>query len=236
MLPQHARFCLPLEAGSGLGYIVYPALADHESFAIRRVGPGELHFSFFGGDPTAPGRLFSFRYSIPGGGAGVWTEDLVYRAPDGDLSDDEIAVRRDAVLRMASLWAPAGAVALRGQCDFRTPAGWDTVFTGMLNQASPPHLFAFTARVETDWYAFETEFRYVLQVGDLLSGSGTMPVGQVFLVPRDEITIEAADAMAVEEFRAQQARTVAEKLAHRRATATGLEYDVYYREKSRGRG
>ena len=37
-------------------------------------------------------------------------------------------------------------------------------------------------RVETDWYAHETEFRYVLQPGEGISGSHTMPIGQsVFL-------------------------------------------------------
>ena len=36
-------------------------------------------------------------------------------------------------------------------------------------------------RVETDWYAHETEFRYVLQPGEGISGSHSMPIGQVLL-------------------------------------------------------
>ena len=102
------------------------------------------------------------------------------------LSEAEIRQVRDGLLRMGSLWVPPGAVALRGAVDFRTAPGWDTVFTGVLNQAQPPPLSSLTGRVETDWYAFDTEFRYVLQVGDVLSGSGRIPVGQAFAVPRVE--------------------------------------------------
>lgn len=233
MLPQHARMCGPLEAGSALGYLVYPPLHDHESFQIRRTAPGGLDFSFFGGDPVRPTHLFTLRYTIPATGVGVWSEDLAFRAPGDALTDGEIRGLRDALLRMGSLWVPPGAVALRGANDFRTPAGWDTVFTGVLNQAQPPSLCALTARVETDWYAFDTEFRYVLEVGAVVSGSGRVPVGQAFVVPRQEAQLRQADQGEVDAFRSSQHSFARKKLAARAENALGLEYDTVYREASR---
>jgi len=35
LLPQHARLCPVLEAGSSLGALVYPSLAPNEQFSIR---------------------------------------------------------------------------------------------------------------------------------------------------------------------------------------------------------
>jgi len=234
MLPQHARMCGPLEAGSALGYLVYPALHDHESFQLRRTAPGELMFSFFGGDAALPSaHFFSLRYSIPANGIGVWSEELVFLAPECPLSEVEIRQVRDALLRMGSLWVPPGAVALRGAVDFRTPPGWDTIFTGVLNQAQPPPLSSLTGRVETDWYAFDSEFRYVLQVGDVLSGSGRIPVGQAFAVPRVETRLRQADEAEATAFRAVQRDFNSRKAEVRASNALGLEYDTLYREASR---
>ena len=50
-------------------------------------------------------------------------------------------------------------------------------------------------RVETDWYAHETEFRYVLQAGEGISVSPTLPIGQVFFVPREEVTFRDCTAV-----------------------------------------
>ena len=135
-------------------------------------------------------------------------------------------------MRMGSLWVPPGAVAIRGAYDFRTPEGWDLVFTGVFNQPAP-HLFALTARVETDWYAFETEFRYLLEVGEVLSGSGAAPVGQAFAVPRREVELEEAAPDTVAAFRASQDAFLAEKADQRHATALGFEFDSLYRSRSR---
>jgi len=41
LLPQHARHCPVLEAGSALGYLVFPALHPHESFYIEFQGEGQ---------------------------------------------------------------------------------------------------------------------------------------------------------------------------------------------------
>jgi len=44
--------------------------------------------------------------------------------------------------------------------------------------------------VETDWYAHETEFRYVRQPGEGISATHSMPIGQVFLARREEISLQ----------------------------------------------
>ena len=41
LLPQHARHCPVLEAGSGLGFMVYPALQPHETFHVEFQGEGQ---------------------------------------------------------------------------------------------------------------------------------------------------------------------------------------------------
>ncbi len=46
-------------------------------------------------------------------------------------------------------------------------------------------------RVETDWYPHDSEFRYVLQPGEGIAGAHNLPIGQVFFVPREEITMRA---------------------------------------------
>jgi len=234
LLPQQARLCGPLEAGSALGFLVYPALADHEAFQLRRTGPGELELAFFGGDEPRPAHLFTLHFAMPGSGTGVWSVDVTFLSPACTLSEPEIMALREALVRSGSIWTPQGAVAVRGATDFRTPPGWDTVFTGVLNQVQAPVLSVLTARVETDWYAFDTEFRYVLQVGEVLSGSGRIPVGQAFVVPRAGVDLRRAEGNEVEDFRSSQVRFVEEKRRHRSDNALGLEYDTVYREASRG--
>jgi len=43
-LPQHARHCPVLEAGSSLGFLVYPPLAAEESYSIEYSGEGRYQF------------------------------------------------------------------------------------------------------------------------------------------------------------------------------------------------
>ena len=51
-LPQHARHCPVLEAGSALGFLVYPPLERIESFHIGYQGEGRYQLTYF---LTAPG-------------------------------------------------------------------------------------------------------------------------------------------------------------------------------------
>ena len=136
---------------------------------------------------------------------------------------------------LGSFWLPPARWRCAVPPNFRTPPGWDSVFTGVLNQPQAPALSALSARVETDWYPFDTEFRYVLEVGDVLSGSGRTPVGQVFMVPRVGLELRAADEDEAGGFRSAQEQFLGEKLERRSTNAMGLEYDTAYREASRDR-
>src|SRR5215470_16391104 len=83
------------------------------------------------------------------------------------------------------LGTSAGGITLRGAWNFQTPAGWDSVYTPVFNSIERPIIPMLIIRVETDWYAHESEFRYVLQPGEGISVQHSLPVGQVFFVPRE---------------------------------------------------
>ena len=88
------------------------------------------------------------------------------------------------------LGTPAGAVTLRGAWNFQTPPGWDAVYTPIFNMIERPVAPMLVIRVETDWYVhYATEFRYVLQPGETISASHSLPIGQVFFVPREKIIL-----------------------------------------------
>jgi hypothetical protein len=98
-------------------------------------------------------------------------------------------------------------------------------------------------RVETDWYAHETEFRYVLQPGEGMSLSHTLPIGQVVFVPREEITLRDGTDDERVAFHATMDRFTAEKPAHQQTTPFGMKVSPHYlrqsraqREKSSGAG
>src|SRR5262249_9552250 len=47
LLPQHSRHCPVLEAGSALGFMVYPPLTEKESFHIEFQGDGRYQFIYY---------------------------------------------------------------------------------------------------------------------------------------------------------------------------------------------
>src|ERR1700746_2752287 len=76
LLPQHARHCPVLEAGSALGFLVYPPLGENEAFHIRYEGEGRYRF-VYSLNPTG-GKwepIFSVTYSLPMGGIGATREE-----------------------------------------------------------------------------------------------------------------------------------------------------------------
>ena len=88
-------------------------------------------------------------------------------------------------------------------------------------------------RVETDWYVHDSEFRYVLQPGETISASHSMPIGQVIFVPREEITFRdgtqdeiAARHQSSQAFYDEKARTKVR-------TPYGVEYSPLYQRTSR---
>jgi hypothetical protein len=88
-------------------------------------------------------------------------------------------------------------------------------------------------RVETDWYAHSSEFRYVLQPGEGIPGSHNMPVGQVFFVPREEISMRDCTKDELAAIRKSMEEFSKEKEAQTQKTPFGLTYSPHYAHKSR---
>jgi hypothetical protein len=131
------------------------------------------------------------------------------------------------------LGTPPGALSVRGSTNFQTPPGWDTVYAPVFNMIERPIAPMLVVRVETDWYSHETEFRYVLQPGEGISAMHSMPIGQVFFVPREEVTMRdcTADELQAIDLAAQTFSR--EKAAFKIATPYGVEYSPHYLRESR---
>jgi hypothetical protein len=234
LLPQHARHCPVLEAGSALGFLIYPPLTEKESFHIEFQGEGRYQFIYSLRTPTGDFEpLFSVTIVLPAGGIGMIKEDVSI------LSRKTLMNRNDAVRLMRAfivpedLATPPGAISLRGATNFRTPQGWDTVYTPIFNMIDRPVAPMLVVRVETDWYAHETEFRYVLQPGEGISAAHNMPIGQVFFVPREEITMSDCTNEELVEIRRSKEEFVREKEAQKIMTPHGLSYSPHYLRQSR---
>ena len=130
---------------------------------------------------------------------------------------------------------PSGAITLRGATNFRTPPGWDTIYTPIFNNIERPVAPMLVVRVETDWYAHETEFRYVLQPGEGISGQRTMPIGQVFFVPRDEITMRDCTEEELAAMKRADEEFSRGKAADQITTPYGIPYSPHYLKESRAR-
>ena len=88
-------------------------------------------------------------------------------------------------------------------------------------------------RVETDWFAHQTEFRYVLQPGEGMSLSHTLPIGQVAFVPREEVNLVDGTAEEQKAFSASVSEFFREKAAHKVASPYGLQFSPHYLRTSR---
>ncbi len=189
MLPQHARQCPVLEAGSSLGYLVYPPLADNEAYQVEFLGEGQYQFSFYMGSMGEKWEpLFTITYALPIGTVGPMKENVEF-LQDTPFSSDGARKMARIFIVPEDLGTPAGAVTLRGATNFQTPEGWDTVYTPIFNNIERPVAPMLIVRVETDWYAHESEFRYVLQPGEGIHGAHNLPIGQAFFVPRERVTL-----------------------------------------------
>jgi hypothetical protein len=149
-------------------------------------------------------------------------------APPSDTEVNEICT---ALILPQHFGQPTGAVGIRGSVDFRTPEGWDTVYGGVTNHLSPPNLSCLSVRIETDWYAQGTEFRYVLQPRDLIHITATQPIGQVFFVPRDEITLREGSKEEQAEFLRQWDSFEKEKSGDQLTAPYGLRYSPLYQKR-----
>ena len=72
LLPQHARLCPVLEAGSALGALVYPSLAENEQIQIGYEGEGVYQFGY-AVNPTGKKweQVFTITYRLAVGGIGT---------------------------------------------------------------------------------------------------------------------------------------------------------------------
>ena len=237
LLPQHSRHCPVLEAGSGLGLLVYPPLEENEAFEAEFQGDGRYLFTFYMGSRgvavaadlpdhlvAAPGRRRQDqrRRGVPGAGCAASrpTRRAAWRGVSSSLKI------------LARQLAPSRCVA---PPTFSTPDGWDTVYTSVLNNIERPIAPVLVVRVETDWYAHETEFRYVLQPGEAISGARNMPVGQVFFVPRETVTMRDCTAEELAAIRESKREFARQKSAVTLPTPHGLQYSPYYARQSKAR-
>lgn len=234
LLPQHARHCPVLEAGSAVGYMVYPPLTEKESFHIEFQGEGRYQFIYSLRTPTGDFEpMFSVAIALPVGTIGMFKEDVSILSRKTSMNRNDALRLMRAFIVPEDLATPPGAIALRGATNFRTPQGWDTVFTPIFNMIDRPVAPMLVVRVETDWYAHETEFRYVLQPGEGISAAYNIPIGQVFFVPREEITMTDCSEQELEEIRRSKTEFIREKENQKILTPQGLTYSPHYLRQSR---
>jgi hypothetical protein len=234
LLPQHARQCPVLEAGSDLGFMVYPPLTANEAYRIGYEGEGHYRFTLYMG---AVGddwqQVFSALIAVPQGDSGVTTEEVEFHVAKPPMSYDAARKMVSMFIVPEDLDLPPGAIALRGSTNFQTPAGWDTVYSPVFNNIERPIAPMLLVRVETDWFPHQTTFRYVLQPGEAIHGSHMLPLGQVFFVPREELTLRDATPEEHEAFRRAKTEFFREKAALTLTTPYGLQYSPHYARKSR---
>ena len=234
LLSQHARHCPVLEAGSAMGFLVFAPLEPYESYYVGYEGDGRYQFVYYLTPPDgSPQAMFTVTMSMPVGSIGAMREDVQFHRDDVPLNREQSLLLLRQLIIPQDLGTPPGALALRGATNFQTPAGWDTVYTPIFNMIERPVAPMLIVRVETDWYAHETEFRYVLQPGEGISGSHTIPIGQVVFVPREEITLRDCTEGELKLIRESQDNFARQKAAHRMTTAYGMTYSPHYSQKSR---
>jgi hypothetical protein len=234
LLPQHSRHCPVLEAGSATGFLVHPPLNENESFQIGYEGEGRYRFAY----SVNPGgarweTIFTVAIQLPVGSIGAAREEVTMMIPATPESRETALLMTRMFIAAEDLGTPAGAVTLRGAWNFQTPPGWDTVYTPIFNMIERPIAPMLVIRVETDWFAHDTEFRYVLQPGEAISASHNMPIGQVLFVPREEVVFRDGTEAEAAERRQSSEAFFREKIGGKLKTAYGLEYSPHYLRTSR---
>jgi hypothetical protein len=233
-LPQHSRLCPVLEAGSALGCLVYPALGEQEQFHVGYEGEGRYQFGY-AVNPTGRKweQVFSIDYQLSLGGIGVRKEEVKLMVPETPgFKQTALSIAR-MFIAPDDMGTPEGGVTLRGAYNFQTPPEWDTVYCAVLNHITRPVAPVLVTRVETDWYVHDSEFRYVLAPGDIITVSHNLPIGQVFFVPREAVIFRNGTEQEAEERQKISAAFFEAKAAVKLKTPYGMEYSPHYRRKSR---
>jgi hypothetical protein len=93
LLPQHARHCPVLEAGSALGFLVYPPLEANESYHVTFEGEGRYQFAYFLANPNGKwDPIFSVTIVLPIGTLGMIREEVTFMSANPGMT------REDALL------------------------------------------------------------------------------------------------------------------------------------------
>ena len=233
LLPQHARHCPVLEAGSAMGFMVYAPLEPKESLYLEYEGEGRYKFVYYlktqDGKPTP---IFQITMSLSMGGVGMVKEEVTFIGAPLLPREAALAVMR-VFLVPEDMGTPPGAIALRGATNFQTPKGWDTIYTPIFNNIERPVAPMLVVRVETDWYAHETEFRYVLQAGEGITVEPSIPIGQVLFVPREDVNLLDATADDLKAFNEAKLEFAKHKATSTQTTSYGLQYSPHYLRQSR---
>lgn len=237
LLPQHARHCPVLEAGSALGYMCYPPLEPHETFHVEYLGDAKYRFIFYAKNQQS-GRtdaLFAVVLVMPMGSAGMIREEVTFLTkPAVTDRDNALKIMRTFIVP-EDMGTPTGALALRGAWNFQTPEGWDAVYAPVFNMVERPVAPSLVVRVETDWFAHDTEFRYVMEPGEGISGASSMPIGQVFFMPREETTFRDATRDELDAINKSREEFTHKKMTIRQTAPYGLTYSPHYLRESRAR-
>jgi hypothetical protein len=128
LLPQHARHCPVLEAGSTAGFLVHPRLAEKETSQIGYEGEGRYQFVYSvntKGNTWEP--VFTVTYLLPVGGIGATKREIKMHIQDTPQTREIAHLMPGMFISAEDMGTPAGAVTLRGAWNFQTPLGWDTV-------------------------------------------------------------------------------------------------------------
>src|SRR6185503_2687149 len=164
LLPRHSRHCPVLEAGSTIGFLVYPPLRPEESYSLEYKGEGQYQFGYYLNPSGAKWEaVFAVTVTLPVGGIGALREEVAFMIREPRPSREDALAQMRMFIVPEDLATPAGAISLRGAWNFKTAPGWDTVYTPVFNMIERPVAPMLVVRVETDWYMHESEFRYVLQ-------------------------------------------------------------------------
>ncbi len=224
-----------LEAGGATGFMVYAPLHPEESYHVEHEGDGRYTFMYFLEAPSGtPTHIFTVTIALSIGAVGMTKEEVVFTGVPTFSREEALNIMRVCVVP-EDMATPAGAIALRGATNFRTPAGWDTIYTPIFNMIERPVAPMLVVRVETDWYAHETECRYVLQPTEGMTVQRSLPIWQVCCIHREEITLRDCTDVELEKIRRSQMQFAQDKADATQRTSYGLSVSPHYLRQSRAR-
>src|SRR5437899_1785375 len=115
LLPLHARHCPVLEAGSALGFLVYPPIEQHESFYIEYRGEGRYQFVYYLSSPKGKWEpMFSVTVVLPVGSVGMTREEVTFLIEKPPISRENALSMARTMIVPEDLGTPPGGISLRG--------------------------------------------------------------------------------------------------------------------------